>query len=301
MIESEEKNQHVLSNVPGADHITGMYHWVNRISRGQVMGYGKRLMFDLVVPEPAEPYKRLSTVAVAPAGAPATIDLAAIVAGPGAVTRANYLDLLAHPALVALDAGGISAPPPAEVILTCAMSGVEQPAASHAGPLVLDVKDLMIPEKYQTISFSVFAKTTWNQLQQDQFNQGDNAKDLFVQIGYASSYLHGGNSAEQDRPLPGLSGQLHVMAHAWGANSTTVTLWIRCALTVEAYRDLIARALAEGSSIPTARSRPPSLSTTARSRRPPARRRRRRPTSRSATRSSTARSSVPSWSGSRSR
>lgn len=233
-IETEEKNGHALDNVGGTDHIAGLYHWVDRVSRGQVMGYGKRLIFDLVIPEPAAPYKQLSTVQVTAPPAPPRIDLATIVAGPAALTRTSYLAVIAHPALARLDLSGIAAPPAEEVVITCAMSAVEQPAAEHAVPLVMDVKDLTVPVSYQATSFSVFSMVRWNEFQRDQFNQDDNGKDLFVSIGHTSAWLPMTQNAAHDLALPNLVGTLHVMANAWGANAVTVTIWVRCVLAPEA-------------------------------------------------------------------
>jgi hypothetical protein len=64
--EVEERNRHSIKNDDaGAQHRAGLYFWVNRISRAQVLNYGRHLMFDLILPEPAvtwrELYKRKMT------------------------------------------------------------------------------------------------------------------------------------------------------------------------------------------------------------------------------------------------
>lgn len=60
IVETEEKNTHIFKNsTPGEDNISGQYFYVNKISRAQVFNYGKRLLCDFLVPEPAELYKRL--------------------------------------------------------------------------------------------------------------------------------------------------------------------------------------------------------------------------------------------------
>ncbi|TND08299.1 MAG: hypothetical protein FD123_2330 [Bacteroidetes bacterium] len=59
IMETEETNSHKFSNIPGTKHIVGQYHFVNMINRAQVMNYGKRLMFEFVLPEPMELYKKL--------------------------------------------------------------------------------------------------------------------------------------------------------------------------------------------------------------------------------------------------
>ncbi|MFI1452763.1 hypothetical protein [Streptomyces roseus] len=56
--EFEEFNKHAFDNKPGAAgiggaNISGLYQWVNRVTRAQMYNYGSRLLFDTVVPEPA--------------------------------------------------------------------------------------------------------------------------------------------------------------------------------------------------------------------------------------------------------
>lgn len=50
--EVEERNLQSFSN-PDGNNISGVYQWVSKIYEAQVFNYGKRLMFDFVVPEPA--------------------------------------------------------------------------------------------------------------------------------------------------------------------------------------------------------------------------------------------------------
>lgn len=55
--EFEEKYLHSFTNVgDGARHISGMYQWINKVTQAQVYNYGKRLLFDVTVPEPATEY-----------------------------------------------------------------------------------------------------------------------------------------------------------------------------------------------------------------------------------------------------
>ncbi len=58
--EFEEKNSHSIDNTAaGSGHRAGIYYWVNKITHAQVFNYGKHMMFDLIVPEPAATYKKL--------------------------------------------------------------------------------------------------------------------------------------------------------------------------------------------------------------------------------------------------
>lgn len=52
----EEKNEHTLDNSTGAGHVTGIYRWVDKYYRARVVNYGRRLMLEFIVPEPAAFY-----------------------------------------------------------------------------------------------------------------------------------------------------------------------------------------------------------------------------------------------------
>jgi len=51
--EVEELNQHTFDNKLGGDHISGIYRFVNKIYKAQIVNYGKRLMLEFMVPEPS--------------------------------------------------------------------------------------------------------------------------------------------------------------------------------------------------------------------------------------------------------
>ncbi|WP_330268207.1 hypothetical protein [Streptomyces griseorubiginosus] len=51
--ETEEKNLQTFTNTSGG-HLSGMYRWVDKEYTAQVYSYGKRLMFEFLVPQPAE-------------------------------------------------------------------------------------------------------------------------------------------------------------------------------------------------------------------------------------------------------
>ncbi|WAZ19151.1 hypothetical protein STRCI_000183 [Streptomyces cinnabarinus] len=51
VFETEETNKHVLS--ASTEHVSGIYRWVDKRYRAQLFTYGKRMMFEFVLPEPA--------------------------------------------------------------------------------------------------------------------------------------------------------------------------------------------------------------------------------------------------------
>jgi hypothetical protein len=58
--ELEERNKHSIDNTQaGAVHRAGLYYWVNKVTHAQVYNYGKHMMFDAILPEPAALWKTL--------------------------------------------------------------------------------------------------------------------------------------------------------------------------------------------------------------------------------------------------
>lgn len=57
--EFEENNKHGFDNRLGVKHVTGIYRWVDIIYKNRLVNYGKRLMIEFMIPEPAEFYKRV--------------------------------------------------------------------------------------------------------------------------------------------------------------------------------------------------------------------------------------------------
>lgn len=51
--EFEETNTHGFDNRKNPFHISGVYRWIDKVYRNQVVNYGKRLMYEFMIPEPA--------------------------------------------------------------------------------------------------------------------------------------------------------------------------------------------------------------------------------------------------------
>ncbi|MDN3695446.1 hypothetical protein QWZ06_26075 [Chryseobacterium tructae] len=51
--EFEENNKHGFDNTKGDRHVVGVYRWVDKLMKNQIYNYGKRMMFEFMIPEPA--------------------------------------------------------------------------------------------------------------------------------------------------------------------------------------------------------------------------------------------------------
>lgn len=59
--EFEENNKHGFDNKLGDKHVTGIYRWVDKIYKNTLTSYGQRLIYDIMVPEPAKNFKNWMT------------------------------------------------------------------------------------------------------------------------------------------------------------------------------------------------------------------------------------------------
>jgi len=55
--EFEESNKHGFDNREGEHHVTGVYRWIDKVYKNRLVNYGKRLIYEFMVPEPARFYK----------------------------------------------------------------------------------------------------------------------------------------------------------------------------------------------------------------------------------------------------
>lgn len=102
--EIEENSLHRLSNTTEGDHVNGAYRWVDKIYRAEIRNYGRRLMFELIVPEPAAFFvqQRLLSYAASvdlppyptkPKPDPVNAAAVAGVSNPGQITPAKWAEL----------------------------------------------------------------------------------------------------------------------------------------------------------------------------------------------------------------
>lgn len=52
--EFTEENKHGYDNREGNNHISGVYRWVDKIYTNEIFNYGKRLMYEFMIPEPSK-------------------------------------------------------------------------------------------------------------------------------------------------------------------------------------------------------------------------------------------------------
>ena len=99
--EYEESNRHGFDNRKGDKHVTGVYRWVDIVYKNRLINYGKRLMYEFMLPEPAYFYKqtleKLAEEASAGAGSTTVLEEPVHpdvnkITGPESFDESNYLD-----------------------------------------------------------------------------------------------------------------------------------------------------------------------------------------------------------------
>lgn len=148
-IEFEEKVSHGFDNTDGPGHISGVYQWVDKVMEGQVYNYGKRLMFDVVVPEPASFYIYLAQRLKAEGEnieKPKAFTLAA-----DEINENNYLDWAKE-----YGASGIEPPPPLHKVIAKAWDG----APGTGGQYISKSETIAIDEGYKALTAYVGRQRT---------------------------------------------------------------------------------------------------------------------------------------------
>lgn len=153
--ESEETNKHGFE--PADEHNVGLYRWVDKYYRCKVVNYGKRLMYEFFVPEPAAFYifatqynlntKILPTKPDEPTSPGSTQPLK-----PSDITRYNYLALVQEN-----DAQGVNPPPPEYIRIAKALHR-ETPTSDH---WAFSNEDFKIPKGYLAVSGSYVIQYAW--------------------------------------------------------------------------------------------------------------------------------------------
>ncbi|MGH6614416.1 hypothetical protein [Sphingomonas sp.] len=137
--EFEEKTAHTYENKLG-DNVCGVYQWVDKIYHNQVYSYGKRLLYDLIVPEPGafliQAFARAQSEERELIKPPAfTLDAAGVTEGNYAYFAARY------------EATGVQPPPPLYQTVCHTFTGT--PGQMTGAP---DKVELDLPDGYQALS-----------------------------------------------------------------------------------------------------------------------------------------------------
>lgn len=153
-----EKNVHSFINPSGNGNISGVYTWVDKLYLTRLHNYGKRLMMELSIPEPAAFY--LYSMAQTQKNSDLIKPTPPALNSYQDVTASNYAILAAQ-----YEAPDITPPPAPFIIVSEGVSGRGEPYAE--GPTQTPVAgkvDIQIPNGYKAVEgLSVANSSTWIQ------------------------------------------------------------------------------------------------------------------------------------------
>lgn len=148
--EVEETNRHGINAENADGHVVGVYQWVDKVYEAQVFNYGRRVMYDLMVPEPAAWFIwALSRQAVGVEGGlttPPPFELS-----PADIQEATYEGLVAL-----YQAKDVAPPPEPYVMVAWTGSGGPNP---EKGPFV-GSDTITLPENYEYAGHNEMSRIT---------------------------------------------------------------------------------------------------------------------------------------------
>ncbi len=163
IIETFEED--AFGNTKGTTHISGVCQWVNKIYKAQVFNYGKRLLFDITVPEPAALVLDAATIqsqTQQPQGQPADFTLTPAELGVHAVNK-NYYGKY----IIQYGVEGVSSPPLDNITVAKTFTLSRGDKAINKGA------ELAIPDGYRAISVHVDGQYNYTE-------QNNNGLNLWV-------------------------------------------------------------------------------------------------------------------------
>jgi hypothetical protein len=226
--EVEETSTHGFENVlEGASHVNGIYRFLDKVYLAELFNYGKRLMFEFMVPEPAALY-----IAAKRGGAAASITLLPpaediLQLTPADIGPGNYLDLVALYGLEGID------PPPDRYRTICKAFEHREPEDPDGLDKNKDFKlfvssdnTLEIPAGYEALEAWAYASYT----AYANLAKTDGMKDAYsltVWLG-RRSFLKNAGAAEVNKPMYAETGMLDVAIRSLNVAAYVVSLEVQC-------------------------------------------------------------------------
>lgn len=230
--EFEENNKHGFDNRKGDKHVSGVYRWVDKIFKNTIINYGKRLMYEFMIPEPAVFHnsaldykeKNLDVELLIKPIDPRIGDGIVKLATPEDVTAGNYL----HWASVYNVE--VEPKPDGEIFYGKSFS-IEKAQPDNESVSKNDV--VKIPEGYEAASAQIKVSGHWDSDSGNLHSFSVIAGDVVVN----GTQLTGLYSADEGfQTLSQYTGEIPVSMQFYNHHTGAVTVTVRATLTQEAYK-----------------------------------------------------------------
>ncbi|WP_255492324.1 hypothetical protein [Myroides sp. NP-2] len=231
MEEFEENNKHGFDNRKGDKHVVGVYRWVDKLYKNQVYNYGKRMMFEFMIPEPARLHllamqdeQESTTLTIKQPIDPRTHSNNAI-ATADQITEANALYWAAQ------YNAEIPVKPGDSITIGKGFSAVSEKEISRIEVFTIN-ENLEIPDGYQAHHASVSISATDN-------GSPEEGKGMLVNVGNGSfmdrtkfAFLNTSGSFS----VSNFVGEIPVSINGGNYFAGAVNVSVSCKLTKEAYK-----------------------------------------------------------------
>lgn len=218
-LETEETNTHGFDNTAGEGHVIGIYRWLHKRYLNQVYNYGKRLMFEFMVPEPAAFYLYALTNQQLPGMSLSMPDDEILSLSPLDIKRDEYLSLVRI-----YQATSVAPPPPESIYLAKAFYKEYNQDIDFDG---LADNELQAPEGYRAKRFNVHR------------NYGTVSEDLneYFRIIVGTKRIDLLPGSTYDATLSGLTGTVPITFKTSHLTNWAVNVEIECELTDEKFQE----------------------------------------------------------------
>jgi hypothetical protein len=216
-------SKHGFDNTKGEHHIQGIYRWLEKIYEAQIVSYGLRTMYELVMPEPSAFY-RFALGALPPEGL--TLErpdppgycqhpsgtFAPLV--PGDIIEANYQFWVSKYGVTGVE------PPPA-LHRTIGVTVAEQPADGDNFVTIMN-NELTVPQGYR-------AERAWVGGESIFWDTSDPEEFMSFHVGRTAMVTN------TSGPMNGEDAAIPVVGHGYSVAAFAVTIEVLCTRTPEAF------------------------------------------------------------------
>ncbi|MET8093392.1 hypothetical protein [Micromonospora sp. NPDC005220] len=222
--EVEETNTHGVDNAQGAAHITGVYRWVDKRYRAQVYNYGRRLMLEFIVPQPAAYWLASQLRPKTVVGAEPPIPLVNAKNQPltaADLDESNYQTFASR-----YNAQGITTPP---LEWTYAATSFEQSGVDNGKTVSKMLKDLVVPDGYTMIYYIANVSLIYV-VGGPRFSIqiGDDAAELIASTAVKQGGVHTLGWAQSSETFDNPTGPMAVSCIGYDINAYSVNVGINC-------------------------------------------------------------------------
>ncbi len=205
-----EANVHKFEG--GSEHVIGQYYWVNKRTVSQVMNWGKRMMYEFVIPEPAAQYSALlrqnseqnTNEPVKPIKPSVKID---------DITESNYKNYVDQYNLTDVSSINQSA----ETTVSAPIQMNPDPEKKDQVEM-LSTANVSVPTGYTAVSFSISGGIDW----------GVSGAYCTIAVGASSSNQTYGNYSFPSGTLPNMEGNIPIAVVISNVDNLNVNVSIKC-------------------------------------------------------------------------